>query len=318
MNIGVVIPAFNVALWMRDAIRSVLSQTHSRWSLVIVDDGSTDTTAEIAATFHDPRVTLIRQANSGVSIARNHGLVALKADAFLFLDADDWLAPDALAVLSATLADCPSAVAAASGYARITAGGSTRQIAAPPSGALLRRLLVRNLFANGGHLLIRREAIEVAGGFNPSLSYGEDWEYWTRLALQGNFVSVRSSAPLMFVRERLGSAYHRMAIDPARFVPSMDAVYGNPAMVARFGLIGLAQLRRRAEAENMWVVGREMIRHLHQREGQAWLVRSLRRAPGLKRLGLLGLSSLKVGPFRPYAACSRRISQPIAAAPRAI
>lgn len=300
MHIGVVIPAFNVAPWLGDAIRSVLAQTHADWSLIVVDDGSTDATAGIAATFPDDRIRLLQQPNAGVSAARNRGLAATAADAILFLDGDDWLAADALATLSATLAARPAAVAAASGHARVTPGGAVRHVPPLAPGPLLPRLLVGNLFANGGHVLIRRTAIERAGGFNPTLSYGEDWELWTRLALQGEFVPVRSPEPLLFVRERAGSAYHCMATDPARFAPGVDAVYGNPDVIARVGPRRLARLRRRAEAEVAWVVGREMIRHGRSGSGRAWLVRSLLAAPRLKRLGLLGLSCLRTGPFRPY------------------
>jgi GT2 family glycosyltransferase len=184
-------------------------------------------------------------------------------------------------------------------------------VAPPPSGALLPGLLVRNPFANGGHVLICRQAIDAVGGFNTGLCYGEDWEYWIRLALQGEFVSIRTPQPLLFVRERAGSAYHHLATDPARFIPCMDAVYGNPAVVSRVGASRLARLRRRAEAENAWVIGRELIRHQRLEEGLSWLRRSLRGAPGLKRLVMLGLSQLEIGPFRPYetrhsAATSRR------------
>jgi hypothetical protein len=148
--------------------------------------------------------------------------------------------------------------------------------------------------------LIRRSAIDAAGGFNTGLSYGEDWEYWTRLALQGEFVSIDTPKPLLFVRERPGSAYRRMATDPARFSRSMAVVYDNPAIVARIGASRLVRLRRRAKAENAWATGRELIRNGHPREGRVWLRRSLRSAPGLKRLALLLLSRLGIGPFRPY------------------
>jgi hypothetical protein len=300
MHIGVVIPAYNVAPWLADAMRSVLSQTSPDWSLVVVDDGSTDATSALAASFADPRIRLIRQAHRGVSTARNAGLAAVTGEAILFLDADDWLAPDALTVLSQRLADCPRAVAAASGFARVSPGGAVRPAAPPPCGSLLPRLLVRNLFANGGHLLIRRRAIERAGGFDTALSYGEDWEYWTRLALQGEFVSTHTRKPLLFVRERACGVCRRMAADAARFAPSMAAVYGNPAIVARFGAGRLSRLRRRAMAENAWVTGRDLIRGGHLGAGRAWLVRSVRAAPGVKRLALLLMSHLEIGPFRPH------------------
>jgi glycosyltransferase involved in cell wall biosynthesis len=300
MHVGVVIPAYNVAPWLSDAIRSVLSQTSPDWSLVVVDDGSTDETPTVAASFADSRICLIRQSNLGVSAARNTGLAAVTGEAILFLDADDWLAPNALTLLSRSLAACPRAIAAVSGFARVSPGGTVRPAPAPLSGALLPRLLVRNLFANGGHLLIRRWAIDEAGGFNTALSFGEDWEYWTRLALQGAFVSTDTRKPALFVRERASGVCRRMAGDPARFAPSMAAVFGNPNILARFGAARLNRLRRRATSENAWVTGRELIRGGHSIEGRTWLVRSLRAAPGVKRLALLIMSYLEVGPFRPH------------------
>ena len=91
-----------------DAIRSVLAQSHGDWSMVVVDDGSTDATAAVAASFGEPRIAVVRQDNAGVSAARNVGIAAALASrttpgAVLFLDADDWLAPNALRVLADTL-----------------------------------------------------------------------------------------------------------------------------------------------------------------------------------------------------------------------
>src|ERR1039458_9631138 len=112
MRVGMLAHAWNVGPWIADAIRSVIAQTHTNWRMVVVDDGSTDATASLAAGFPDDRLTLPRQANAGVSTARNRGLAALdaSADAVLFLDADDWLAPDALARLVAALYAAPQAV----------------------------------------------------------------------------------------------------------------------------------------------------------------------------------------------------------------
>jgi Glycosyl transferase family 2 len=95
MRIGIVTPAFNVAPYIGDAIRSVLAQTHRSWTMTIVDDGSSDRTAAIIAGFDDPRIRLVRQRNAGVSEARNRGLAATNAETVLFLDADDWLSRDA-------------------------------------------------------------------------------------------------------------------------------------------------------------------------------------------------------------------------------
>jgi glycosyltransferase involved in cell wall biosynthesis len=301
VHIAVITPAYNAALYLPDAMASVVAQAHPDWSMVVVDDGSTDATADIAARFAEPRISLIRQDNAGVSAARNRGLNAVTADAFLFLDADDWLAPDALMRLAKALDSRPGAIAVSGRPARVARDRSIYLMQAPPEGDLLGRLLVRNLFVNGGHLLIRSQAIRAAGGFREDLSYGEDWEYWTRLAAQGPFAALRSGpAPVLFVRETPGSAYLRMATDPACFIASLDAIYDNAGVLPQFPPCRLKDLRRQAEAEMAWVIGRELIRHGRLRKGWCWLGRSLQQAPTLKRIGLAGLSWTGMGPFRPY------------------
>jgi glycosyltransferase involved in cell wall biosynthesis len=301
VRIAVIVPAFNVAPFLRQTLQSVLDQTHADWSLIVVDDGSTDTTSTIAASFKTHRIRLIQQQNAGVSAARNTGIRHVgSADAVLFLDGDDWLAPNALEILAVTLDAAPWAAAACGRYARIAANGTARRSAAPPDGCLLERLLKQNLFANGGHLLIRREAIEAAGDFRQDISYGEDWEYWTRLAQHGEFAAARSREPLLFVRERPGSATQSNATNPAAYRPAMDAIHRNPALADRLGRSRLADLRHRADAEMAWTIGRELVRHGSQRDGLRWLARSLRSAPGPRRLALISLSCLQLGPFRRY------------------
>jgi hypothetical protein len=310
MRITVITPAYNVARFIGAAIASVLAQTHPDWTMVVVDDGSTDGTASVVAACQDPRVQLVRQANAGVSAARNRAIAASDGEAVLFLDGDDWLAPDAMARLAAALKDC-DAVAAYGAYAFVTEDGGTVVATKPgpfPEGDILRRLVVQNLFANGGHLLVRAGAVRTAGGFRADLRYGEDWEYWCRLAAAGRFAVAPGPAPLLFVRQRGGSAYLRMASDPGAFVPCVDAIFAGPAVLARLGRAQAAALRRQTEAENRWIIGRELIRHGRRGEGLAWLRRAFAGRPSGKRALLLAaahglplLPSRLRGPFRGYA-----------------
>ena len=312
MRIGIVIPAFDVALWIGAAIRSVLAQSHADWRMVVVDDGSRDATAEVVAGFADPRLRLIRQANAGVSAARNRALAAVEADAMLFLDADDWLAPDTLGRLAAVLAASSEAVVAAScpaAFVPADASGITGGLT-PPAGDLLERLLARNLFANGGHVLVRRGAVGAAGGFRADLAYGEDWALWVRLALLGPFASV-GGPPGLFVRQRPDSACRRLARDPAAFDRCLDAIFGDPALAARLGS-RLQMLRRRTEAERDWIIGRELLRHGRVGVALACLGRSFAANPSAKRLALqaaaLALPVLppsRRGPFAPYPPAAR-------------
>lgn len=313
MRIGVVTPAYDVAPWIATAIGSVRDQTHADWRMVVVDDGSRDGTAEIVAGIADDRLTLLRQANAGVSAARNRGIEAVAGcDAVLFLDADDWLAPDALARLAAALAGAPEAVAAYGGFAFVPEAAQpgdppVRVKSGPfPEGDILHRLLVENLFANGGHMLLRADAIARAGVFRADIRFGEDWEYWIRLALLGPFAVVPGEAPLLYVRQRSTGAYLRMATDPDAFRPAMAAIFDNPAVRVALGQ-DVEGVRRRTEAENDWIMGRELIRHGRAAEGRTRLARSLRAAPSPKRALLLAaaiaqpvLPAALHGPFRRY------------------
>ena len=307
MRVGIVVPAWNVAPFVGDALRSLIRQTWPDWRAVVVDDGSTDATVEAASAIDDPRIRVILQGNAGVSAARNRGLAALEADAFLFLDADDWLLPDALALLVRALAPRLAAAGVAGRSQtvmdRAAVGGVPAGRSWPPIG--LMSLLWRNPFTNGGQLLIRAAAVRAAGGFRDDLRFGEDWEYWVRLALQGPFATIPEV--VCRVHARPGSAYRTRAADPAAVVPCLDAIFGNPALVARLGPARIARMRRQAEAENAWVAGRELIRHGRVTAGLGWLMHSLSAAPSARRValaaGALTLSALPPrcrGPLRPY------------------
>lgn len=314
--VSIVTPAFDVAPFVADAIASARAQDFAAWEMILVDDGSRDGTARAAehAAEGDPRIRILRQCNAGVSAARNAGMGLARGDALLFLDADDWLAPDALRRLTTALRRTPDAALTYGPWAAVAE--AARPGDAPlaiktgpfPAGDVLDRLLVRNLLVNGGHALVRRAALDAAGGFRRGLRYGEDWECWVRLALGGRFACVPGRAPLLFVRERSGSAYRRMARDVAAFDPALEAIWHNPDLAARLGQ-RLPRLRIRAVAERDWVVGRELIRHGARAEGLARLAASVGAAPGLRRAALLAAAHLLPvlpaplhGPFRRYAA----------------
>lgn len=95
--VSIIIPAYNAAPYVGDAIRSVQQQTYTNWELLITDDGSTDDTATAVKPFlADERIRYTRQTNSGVSAARNTGIAAAKGAYIGFLDADDALLPDSI------------------------------------------------------------------------------------------------------------------------------------------------------------------------------------------------------------------------------
>ncbi|MBQ4207420.1 MAG: glycosyltransferase family 2 protein [Clostridia bacterium] len=103
MKFSVIVPAYNSAAFLPQALDSLLSQTAGDFEVVVVNDGSTDNTQEVLDAYiqKDPRVRSLRQENAGVSAARNNGLLAAGGDYVTFLDADDWYAPDTLKAFTA-------------------------------------------------------------------------------------------------------------------------------------------------------------------------------------------------------------------------
>jgi glycosyltransferase involved in cell wall biosynthesis len=98
ITISIIMAAYNAERFIAESIRSVLAQTYTNWELLLVNDGSTDQTENIIASFQDARIRYFTQANAGVSAARNKGLAAMRGVYFCFLDADDILPPESLTV----------------------------------------------------------------------------------------------------------------------------------------------------------------------------------------------------------------------------
>lgn len=105
--VSVVMPAYNAADHISEAIKSLQDQVYSLWELWIVDDGSTDLTARIVSEFQDPRIRLLKQPNQGVSSARNHALDLVNGEFITFLDSDDLLPPNSLSIRVAYLNSNP-------------------------------------------------------------------------------------------------------------------------------------------------------------------------------------------------------------------
>jgi len=180
--VSVVIPCFNQAHFLGEAIDSALAQTYARVETVVVDDGSSDNSYEVAG--RRPGVRRLRQANSGVAAARNVGLAEARGTFLVFLDADDRLHADAVQVGMHALLRRPQ-VAFVAGMSRdIDVVGRPVQGRRQPlvTQDHYLRLLVDCYIWSGSSLVHRRAALEAVGAFNQDLAAGDDYELYLKLA----------------------------------------------------------------------------------------------------------------------------------------
>jgi glycosyltransferase involved in cell wall biosynthesis len=203
MTISVIVPAFNAEATLGDALASVLRQTLAAKEIVVVDDGSIDGTAAIAASF--PQVEVVRQQNRGAAAALNAGIAASTADLLAFLDADDLWEADKLEKQSALLRARPD-LDAVGGYIRTFLCASV-----PPDQAQRYRLppAPEPCWLTGA-LMVRRTCLERCGDFAEDLAVAYNIDWFDRLRRSGASLAMLEAVVLRR-RIRPGSLSHRSA-----------------------------------------------------------------------------------------------------------
>lgn len=203
--VSVIMPAYNVAPYIAEAISSVLAQTFTDYELIVVDDGSTDETAAIVRTFmgRDPRIVLVQQENRGLAAARNAALRAASAPLLALLDSDDIWAPEFLAEQVAIL-DARPDVDIVTGNAW-TLGSHEDGLPARPTPDPRPAPNLATILTDELSVFImsvfRRRVYETIGGFDDMLRTNEDFDFWLRAAIAG-FVFARNDKPLGYYRRR--------------------------------------------------------------------------------------------------------------------
>lgn len=193
--ISVVIPAYNSEKTIQYTIESVLQQTFKDFELIVIDDGSQDSTYQVVSSFSDSRIRVFSYPNAGVSASRNRGISKANGEFIAFLDSDDLWTPDKLEAQLRALEDNPQAAVAYSWTDYIDESGQFLYPGNHPTatGEVYSQLLLTNFIENGSNPLIRREALIQVGGFDESLFGPEDWELFIRLAARYPFVVVPRS-----------------------------------------------------------------------------------------------------------------------------
>lgn len=196
MKFSVIIPAYNAEIFIERSIRSVLSQTFSDFEIIVINDGSKDTTYEKAISITDERLVVINKTNEGVSTARNAGIQVARGEYICFLDADDEYLPEHLTVLADNIKEyknkdffstrfCISMMNVSDNIAMPAVTGKTDYY-----DNVVERTLHFSELIWTGCVCIRKAMFDEYGMFEPGIKLGEDTDMWKRIYVHTGLVAI--------------------------------------------------------------------------------------------------------------------------------
>ena len=185
---SIIIPCYNQAHFLPDCLESLLQQYFPNWEAIVVSDGSTDTTSEVAKSYQnkDARIKLVEKENGGLSSARNFGIQSAQGNRFIFLDADDYLYPNCLIEISKLVVQDSDQVLIQYGYSYVTEDKMTILHSVLPS---QQKSIIPQIFSSVlgpcHSICISKKLCDSIGFFDESLRSVEDWDFWLRAAKAG-------------------------------------------------------------------------------------------------------------------------------------
>ena len=210
--VSVIMPAYNASRFIGESIHSVISQTYQNWELLIINDGSTDNTGEVIRNFADDRIRYFEKKNGGVSTARNLGLKEMRGEYFCFLDADDELPDNSLALRASYLQEHPE-VDLLDGWVLVMDQkmGDVQRVYGPFYKGKVARLFIRvdDRYFFGPNLMIRNKHQPYR--FNEEMTHVEDLWFYTELAWKGNLNYGHVDDVIYHYRRTPGSAMSNLS-----------------------------------------------------------------------------------------------------------
>jgi glycosyltransferase involved in cell wall biosynthesis len=222
MLVSVIIPTFNTAHYLVRSVDSALNQTYSNLEVIIIDDGSTDNTAEVVKARYsgDIRVRYLYQYNAGPSVARNRGVREARGEFVHFLDSDEFLHPTKIQKSYALFREKPEiGVVYGHGIPLLPHTDEELPMEYPPlpSGWVmcdwLKGRMSGGTYGVTSSFMVRRDAVLEAGGFREDQRVAEDWDLWIRLAARYPFAALEDKLVYYYRRsEGLHSSRLNMAL----------------------------------------------------------------------------------------------------------
>jgi glycosyltransferase, group 2 family len=227
---SVIIPLYNKAPYVAKAIESVLGQTYRDFEVIVIDDGSTDQSLEVAKTFENKSITIVSQPNSGVSTARNNGVKIAKYPYICFLDADDWWHPTFLEEMKRLITDFPDAGIYGSGYYIVKNGQERIAPIGVPQGFERGIIDYCEVYAKtlcmpltSISVVIPKHIFDEEKGFKSQLKFGEDFDLWIRIALKHKVILVNK--PLAYYNQDVD--VNNRAIGSRFYKPEEHMLFSN-------------------------------------------------------------------------------------------
>ena len=251
--VSIIIPCHNAAPWLAETLESALAQTWAEKEIILIDDGSTDSSGEIARSFKARGVRVLRQSNRGASAARNAGLAAAQGDFIQFLDADDLLAPDKIAVQMQRLAVSPPRYIASGPWVRFQRDPHEAVFVAEPNWRDLSGLDFLLLHYEAGWMMLPaawlcpRTILDDAGPWDERLTLNDDGEYFGRVMLVAEGILFCDAARSFYrsgLRGSLSRRKDRAALESLRLSTELNC--------SRLLAAAPGDLRARAAVANGW------------------------------------------------------------------
>lgn len=227
---SVIIPLYNKAPYVAKAIESVLGQTYRDFEVIVIDDGSTDQSLEVAKTFENKLITIVSQSNSGVSTARNNGVKLAKYPYICFLDADDWWHPTFLEEMKRLITDFSDAGIYGSGYYIVKNGQERIAPIGVPQGFERGIIDYCEVYAKtlcmpltSISVVIPKHIFDEEKGFKSQLKLGEDFDLWIRIALKHKVILINK--PLAYYNQDVD--VNNRAIGSRFYKPEEHMLFSN-------------------------------------------------------------------------------------------
>lgn len=200
-RVSIIVPCYNQAQYLPEALQSVLDQTYENWECIIVNDGSPDNTKEVAQEWvkKDSRFIYLYKENGGLSSARNAGIAIAKGEFILPLDADDCIGKDyALLAIKAFQKETDLKLV----YCKAEKFGDESGSWDLPDFSLYELARQNMIFCSA---FFRKEEWERVGGYDVNMVYGwEDWEFWIAVLKDGGYV-MRLDVVCFYYRKKVNS-----------------------------------------------------------------------------------------------------------------